>query len=425
MKIMYTLVLVLSMATCLIFIISTSQLEAQESFAVTGKVVNETQGASIASELEILLHMLDQESGQFVTLEATTNDKGEFQFENVLLFKNGTYLVTADYGGTRYNTTIDPSSSVNKVRLSVYETTRDISTVRVEHHSLVLVNVDQRTQSATAASFVRLTNDTDLTILPDLENVGPGKFSFLRFSLPPNADNLDVQSSLVGSQIIPMGSGFALAAPILPGSHDISFSYQFTYHGTDLAYKHGLLQGADVFQILIPQSLSDVQVGLLGTVTPPSISNESYLIWEIADLTPGENQTVILSNLPKPNLIDRVIAGSANPDTWLLAIPIGMGSILILLLIWSIALRVGYRDPLLATESKEELPIDSSTVRDRLILEIASLDERHANGSLSETTDLETRSVLIQQVLAIDERINIIPNSRDADFNETQGEPRT
>ena len=102
-----------------------------------------------------------------------------------------------------------------------------------------------------------------------------------------------------------------------------------------------------------------------------------------------------------------------------------MGSILILLLIWSIALRLGYRDSLLPTESKEELPIDSSTVRDRLILEIASLDERHANGSLSETTDLETRSVLIQQVLAIDERINIIPNSRDADFNETQGEPRT
>ncbi|GIT13652.1 MAG: hypothetical protein CM1200mP35_04720 [Chloroflexota bacterium] len=59
-----------------------------------------------------------------------------------------------------------------------------------------------------------------------------------------------------------MGSGFPLAAPILPGSHDISFSYEFTYDGTDLAYKHGLLQGAGLFQILIPQSLSDIQVGV-------------------------------------------------------------------------------------------------------------------------------------------------------------------
>ncbi len=413
------------MASCLLFVIGASTLDAQENFAVTGHVVNETQGGSIGSELEILLHMLDQESGQFVTLETMTDERGEFQFENILFFKNGTYFVTADYHGIRYNTTIDPSSLRNKVRLSVYETTRDISTVRVEHHSLVLINVDQRTQSATAASFVRLTNDTDLTIVPDLENVGPGKFSFLRFSLPPKADNLDVQSSLTGSQIIPMGSGFALAAPILPGSHDISFSYEFTYDGTDLAYKHGLLQGAGLFQILIPQSLSDIQVGLLDTDTPQSISNESYLIWEIANLNPGQNQTVILSNLPKPNLIDRVIAASANPDTWLLAIPIGMGSILILLLIWSTTLRLRYRGPLLATRSKGESPVPSLTDRDQLILEIASLDDRHANESLGETTYLETRSILIERVLAIDEQINISLNSGDEDSNKTQGEQRT
>ena len=413
------------MASCLLFVIGASTLDAQENFAVTGQVVNETQGGSIGSELEILLHMLDQESGQFVTLETMTDERGEFQFENILFFKNGTYFVTADYHGIRYNTTIDPSSLRNKVRLSVYETTRDISTVRVEHHSLVLINVDQRTQSATAASFVRLTNDTDLTIVPDLENVGPGKFSFLRFSLPPKADNLDVQSSLTGSQIIPMGSGFALAAPILPGSHDISFSYEFTYDGTDLAYKHGLLQGAGLFQILIPQSLSDIQVGLLDTDTPQSISNESYLIWEIANLNPGQNQTVILSNLPKPNLIDRVIAASANPDTWLLAIPIGMGSILILLLIWSTTLRLRYRGPLLATQSKGESPVPSLTDRDQLILEIASLDDRHANESLGDTTYLATRSILIERVLAIDEQINISLNSGDEDSNKTQGEQRT
>ena len=412
------------MASCLLFVIGASTLDAQENFAVTGQVVNETQGGSIGSELEILLHMLDQESGQFVTLETMTDERGEFQFKNILFFKNGTYFVTADYHGIRYNTTIDPSSLRNKVRLSVYETTRDISTVRVEHHSLVLIKVDQRTQSATAASFVRLTNDTDLTIVPDLENVGPGKFSFLRFSLPPKADNLDVQSSLTGSQIIPMGSGFALAAPILPGSHDISFSYEFTYHGTDLAYKHGRLQGADLFQILIPQSLSDIQVGLLDTDTPQSISNETYLIWEIANLNPGQNQTVILSNLPKPNLIDRVIAASANPDTWLLAIPIGMGSILIMLLISSTTLRLRYRSPLLTTHSEWESPVESSTDRDQLILEIASLDDRHATEFLAETTYLEARSILIKRVLAIDEQISISRHSNDEDLNETHGEQR-
>ena len=72
MKIIYTLIPVLCMASCLLFVIGASTLDAQENFAVTGQVVNETQGGSIGSELEILLHMLDQESGQFVTLETVS-----------------------------------------------------------------------------------------------------------------------------------------------------------------------------------------------------------------------------------------------------------------------------------------------------------------------------------------------------------------
>ena len=72
------------MASCLLFVIGTSTLHAQENFTVMGQVVNETHGGSIGSGLEILLHMLDQESGQFLTLETMTNERGEFQFENIL-----------------------------------------------------------------------------------------------------------------------------------------------------------------------------------------------------------------------------------------------------------------------------------------------------------------------------------------------------
>ena len=134
------------MAPCLLFILISSTLDAQEKRTVIGQVVNETLGASINSELAIMLHVLDQDSGQFATLETTTNSKGEFQFKDVLLFNNGTYFVTADYGGTSYNTTIEPSSLGNKIKLSVYENTQDISIIRIEHHALVLVNVDPRKQ---------------------------------------------------------------------------------------------------------------------------------------------------------------------------------------------------------------------------------------------------------------------------------------
>ena len=76
------------MAPCLLFILISSPLDAQEKRTVIGQVVNETLGASINSELAIMLHVLDQDSGQFATLETTTNSKGEFQFKDVLLFNN-------------------------------------------------------------------------------------------------------------------------------------------------------------------------------------------------------------------------------------------------------------------------------------------------------------------------------------------------
>ena len=39
-----------------------------------------------------------------------------------------------------------------------------------------------------------------------------GQFSFLRFSLPAAATDLDVSTNLVGGEVIPVGTGFAITA---------------------------------------------------------------------------------------------------------------------------------------------------------------------------------------------------------------------
>lgn len=408
------LLTILCSISCVLLFLNTSTLSAQENLTLTGQVVIQTEGASISPGLKISFHMLDQNSGQFITLETTTNEMGDFQFNDVSIFKNGTYLVTTDYSGTRYSTTIDPSSLSEKIKLSVYETTQDISIIRIKNHSLVLVNVDPKKQLATAATFISLTNDTNHTLLPDLETVGPGQFSFLRFSLPHNAENLDVQSSLVGGQIIPTGNGFAITAPIVPGAHNISFSYEFGYDGTDLAYKHGLLQGADLFQVLVPQSLNQITVELIESTTSPSISNESYLIWETKNLTPGHGVTVVLSNLPQRSLIDRIVAVSANPNTWLIGIPTGLGTLLVVLLLWSVLLRLRRPKPNLATNSSDD--------RNGLISKIALLDNQHSQGTIEQTTYLDTRSRLIEQVIAIDTSVDLIPYHINDEIRETSEE---
>ena len=170
------------------------------------------------------------------------------------------------------------------------------------HQALILTEVDPHEQMITAAIFVNLSNESDRTLLPDLTNVGPGRFSFLRFSLPPLAEELDVQSDLIGGQIIPTGSGFAMTAPVTPGEHNISYSFRFPYQGNALSYKQSLLQGADVFQVLIPQRLSEIQVGTLEPMHGSlNAAGAFYLVWERADLAPGQGVEVELANLPRSN----------------------------------------------------------------------------------------------------------------------------
>ncbi|GIT13653.1 MAG: hypothetical protein CM1200mP35_04730 [Chloroflexota bacterium] len=72
---------------------------------------------------------------------------------------------------------------------------------------------------------------------------------------------------------------------------------------------------------------------------------------------------------------------------------------------------VKIQGPITSYTIQRGIPVPSLTDRDQLILEIASLDDRHANESLGETIYLETRSILIERVLAIDEQINISLNS--------------
>ena len=252
----------------------------QQTVNLAGQVVNRTHGATLEPGLRVTLHSFSQSSGVFFSQDAATDDSGSFVFPNVELLQEGGYAVTTDYADTRYSTLFRPEDLDKPVELVVYETTQDISVIRVVHQALILTEVDPREQMITAAIFVNLSNESDRTLLPDLTNVGPGAFSFLRFSLPPLAEELDVQSDLVGGQIIPTGSGFAMTAPVTPGEHNISFSFRFPYQGNALAYQQSLLQGADVFQVLIPQRLSEIQVGTLEPLPPLNAAGASYLVWE-------------------------------------------------------------------------------------------------------------------------------------------------
>ncbi|MFB3119217.1 MAG: hypothetical protein ACE1Y2_01660 [Stenotrophomonas maltophilia] len=371
----------------------------QVTVALAGQVVNRTDGATLEPGLRVTLHSFSQSSGVFLSQDAATDDSGSFFFPKVELLQEGGYAVTTGYAETRYSTLFRPEDLDGPVELVVYETTQDISVIRVVHQALILTEVDPSQQMITAAIFVNLANESDRTLLPDLTNVGPGRFSFLRFSLPPLAEELDVQSDLVGGQIIPTGSGFAMTAPINPGEHNISFSFRFPYQGNALSYKQSLLQGADVFQVLIPQRLSEIQVKTLEPVPALNAAGASYLVWERADLAPGLGVEVELANLPRSNPLSRWARAATDASFWQVALPAAMGAVLAGLLIYGGVLRIPRAvagDPAVPGRASSE-PTPSG--RARLIGEIAALDDGFQAGGIDPATYASRRAELKALVL--------------------------
>ena len=374
-------------------------IAAQQTVTLTGQVVNRTGGATRAPGLRVTLHSFSQSTGVFLSQDAATGDSGSFVFSDVELLQEGGYAVTTDYADTRYSTLFRPEDLAQPVELVVYETTQDISIIRVTHQALILTDVDPREQMITAAIFVNLSNESDRTLLPDLTNVGPGRFSFLRFSLPPLAKELDVQSDLTGGQIIPTGSGFALTAPVTPGEHNISYSFRFPYQDNGLSYKQSLLQGADVFQVLIPQRLAEIQVSTLEPMPPLSADGAAYLVWERADLAPGQGVEIELANLPRSSPLARWGRAATGAAFWQIAMPAALAVMLAALLIFGGVLRRPRAVASVAAAPGRTFVEPSPPERARLIGEIAALDDGFQKGEMEEAAYTRRRAELKDLVL--------------------------
>ena len=354
---------------------------AQETVTVSGRVVNGTAGANLPQSLTIALHSFDREDGLVVNTKATADDVGRFQFDEVPLREEWSYAVSVDYAGVLYSAVLSPGQLSDQVQLTVYETTQDVAVLGVSQQVLVISEVNEKEREIAAVEFVVVLNDSDRTLLPDLSNVG--QMSFLRFSLPPQAAGLNVQSDLPGGDIIDIGTGFAITAPVLPGEHNINFSFRFPYRGDTASYRQNLLQGAELYQVLVPERLAQIQVYPLRQMPPADINGSVYRVWEVRDFNPGEGLTLELTRLPQPSLLARLERLGTDGTFWQITIPSVVGATLAFLLLYSV-----FKAPQGVSSPSEpggpERRDGNAGRREVLVQTVATLDEEFQQGQVLE-----------------------------------------
>ena len=222
----------------------------------------------------------------------------------------------------------------------MYEPTQDVGVVSTAEQSIIIAGVDRADRRIAALQLFTLENRSDTTLVPDL-SAPPmlGQFSFLRFSLPPEASGLDVSTDLVGGEVIPVGTGFAITAPVPPGRHTVSFTYAVPYAADTLAWRDNTLQGTESLRLLIPAELGNIGVGGLPPADTLTLGDISYRVWRAAEIAPGAGVNIILSGLPEPTLLTRL----GNPLTevrfWYAALPALVAVALAGLLGWGVIRR--------------------------------------------------------------------------------------
>ena len=369
----------------------------QESVTLRGQVVNGTEGAPVAEGLAVFLHSFSQGTDAVSSTETVTDASGGFQFDDVTSTGDLGYAITMDYAGMRYSTLLGKEDLAGTVELRVYESTQDLSVVQIERQALVITAVDQKEQRIEAVEFVSLSNVSDRTLLPDLSNVTQGQFSFLRFSLPPRTADFDIQSNLVGGEVIPVGTGFALTAPIVPGGHTLSFTFTFPYEGGTFSYGQNLLQGAKIYQVLIPEGLTPIAAVGLSAMPSIDVDGAIYRLWEGQGFAPGQGLTVQLINLPQPSLLSRWGQSVTGVGFWRIAIPGTLGTALAVLLVYA-----GFLSPrvaALSTGPSLAQPNGDGAHRDALIRAVALLDERFQQGQVPEADYQDQREQLKDRIL--------------------------
>jgi hypothetical protein len=312
--------------------------QSPDTISVTGTVVSGTQGVDAPAGVTVLLHRFGAGAGSIETYEQTTDADGAFRFDDVPAVAEGDSIALAvDYGETRYTEVLSQSDLAEPVALTVYEFTRDVGVVTTTEQSIIVAGIASATRRMAAVQLFTLENRSDTTLVPDL-SAPPmiGQFSFLRFSLPAAATDLDVSTNLVGGEVIPVGTGFAITAPVPPGRHQVSFTFTVPYEGNEIGWRDNTLQGAESLQLLIPTEFGNIGVAGLTPGDGFSVGEVTYRVWSTENLAPGAGVSITLSGLPQPTWIDRVGNPLSEARFWFGALPIMVALALVGLLVWGI-----------------------------------------------------------------------------------------
>ena len=307
--------LLVSLAAALLAVAASGLAGATpEGISIQGRVANPTLGGQPAPGLEVVLHR------EGLTLheheETITNAEGRFRFDGVVYEPDLTYGVTVVYQGALYGADLDLSAGPPPMfTLAVYESTSSQDALTVSRASVLLAGVDVESQTLWALEIVEVVNDTEMTYVP-----GPEPMSLLRFGLPPGATDLEVNTRLLGADLIQVDKGFAVTASVPPGAHEVMYAYSFPYAGEEIELRRNFPYGAERLRFLAAPDVATIISGDLEGPETVEVGGRDLQLLSASGLPRGPGLPWTSWTCRGRPLARRSAPGSPTPP-WSLSLP--------------------------------------------------------------------------------------------------------
>ncbi|MBS96821.1 MAG: hypothetical protein CL736_06855 [Chloroflexi bacterium] len=324
-------------------------------------------------------------------IRTLTDTAGEFKIENILT-SNSLILINFSYDNIDYSQPAELTDSAEKIQIKVYEQKSDYSEISIKSQSMIIVDVDPSNEILSIMEMVNIHNPTQYTIVPDSESV----MSLLRFSLPEQYFDLDIQSSLPIGNAIEVNKGFGMTNPIPPGTNEVIYSYRIIYDKKPYQINRKVSYPIDNLLVLIPDGIGSINNSSSAFKVQgiANIGSRNYNQYEFGDFKNAETIDIIFDDLPSIGIFKKLIQHLGNnPLTF---IPIALGIITIAALIIYVVLS---RHKSLSTMSETDI-----------LSMIANLDNTYQNGDINETIYLNKRAHL-KNILLDKASKNLLPEN--------------
>ena len=355
---------------------------------VMGAIINQNTGKAVAEELDVMLHILDQDFADAGMLHGKSQSDGAFLFTDVPFDANSQYAVMAIFNGVTYFSDTVPADMTSMqvtLEVPVYESTSDLAGVQVDQMH-VLFNFAE--DGLETREIYVLSNIVERTV-KDVYKLEGDRPATLKFPLPPGADYIFFKPE-DQDRFVKFDGGFADTYPILRGTQSaqiiVSYLIPFSDGGT---YSYTTPLSIVLMNFLIEEdaNVSLQGKGLAGPEQMTLQDGKSYLTYSYSNLSAG--QTVEVSFTGQVNNQSGKVKNTTIPlasgAAFLGMAVIGFG-------IW------WWRRPASDRDEEDDLEVYAGEpTLDEMITRIARLDEEHEQGNLSSEEHQHLRKNLMHR----------------------------